>query len=76
MSHDKENAQRETDKVEWEEETNILSAGAAVLEDDTVKGENTSEAAQEANRLAWIAIWVSIVAVVISVVSALASLSL
>jgi len=75
MSSDKENAQRETVKDEWEEETNILSVDAPVLEGDTVIEENTFEAAQEANRLAWVAIWVSVVAVVISIVSAI-SLSL
>ncbi len=76
MSSDKENAQQEIAKDEWKEETHILSAVIAVSEDDTVIEENTFEAAQEANRLARIAIWVSVIAVVISAVSAATSLSL
>ena len=69
MSSDKENAQREIAKGEWKGETHILSAVITVSEDDTVIEENTFKAAQEANRLAWIAIWVSVVAVVISAIS-------
>ena len=70
MSSYKENAQRKIAKDEWKEEAHILSAVIAESEDDTVIEQNTSEAGQEANRLAWVAIWVSVVAVVISAVSA------
>ena len=75
MSNDKENAQPEIAKDEWEEETNILSTDTPVLEGDTVIEGNMFDAAQEANRLAWVAIWVSVIAVVISVVSVVISLS-
>ena len=55
-----------------------MSADTPDLEGDTVKDlqRNSLDIAQEANRLAWVAIWVSVIAVVISVVSALAGLSL
>ena len=75
MSNDKEKLQRETDKDEWEEETNILNADTSDLEDNTVEQRNPFEAVREANHLAWVAIWVSVIAVVISVVSAMVSLS-
>ena len=45
-------------------------------EGDTVMEENTPETAREANRLAWVAIWISVVAVVISAVSVVISLSM
>ena len=75
MSNDKEELQRDTAKDEREEETNILSADTLVLEDNTLEQRNPFEAVREANRLAWVAIWISIVAVVISAVSAMVSLS-
>ncbi len=75
MSNDKENAQPEIAKDEWEEETNILSTDTPVLEGDTVIEGNMFDAAQEANRLASVAIWVSVVAVVISVVRLLEGLT-
>ena len=53
-----------------------MSKKKQILEGDTVMEENTLETAQETNRLAWVAIWVSVVAVVISAVSVAISLSL
>jgi len=76
MSNDKEKLQRETDKDEWEEETNILNADTSDLEDNTVEQRNPFEAVREAKHLASVALFVSVAAVVISVVSVAISLSL
>jgi len=72
----RKSGQRETDKDEWEEETNILNADTSDLEDNTVEQRNPFEAVREANHLAWVALFVSVVAVVTSVVSVAISLSL
>ena len=76
MSIDKEISQQEFAKNEQEDDRNIWRTDTTVLGDETVIERNPFEIAQGADRLAWIAMWVSVVAVVISVVSAAISLSL
>lgn len=70
MSIDKEISQQVIAKNEQEDDTNIWRTDTTVLEDETVLRRDTLEIAQDANRLVWAAMWVSVFAVVISVVNA------
>ena len=75
MSTDKEKSQQEFAKDELEEDRNIWRTDTTDLEDDSVMERNALEIARDADRLAWIALWISVFAVVISVVSAAIGLS-
>ncbi len=76
MSTDKEKSQQEFAKDELEEDRNIWRTSTTDSQVGIVKERNALEIAEGADRLAWVAMWISIVAVVISVTSAAITLSL
>ena len=76
MSTDKENSPRKIVKDEQQEDRNIWRTDITASGDIPTIKSNAYEIAQEAVRLAWAAIWVSVIAVVISVASTIVNLSL
>ncbi len=76
MSIDEEGSPEELAKDKQDKDRNIWRTNTTDSQDDIVKKRNALETAQGADRLAWVAMWISIVAVVISVTSAAISLSL
>lgn len=76
MSIDEEESPEELAKDKQDKDRNIWRTNTTDSQDGIVKERNALEIAQGADRLAWVAMWISIVAVVISVTSAAITLSL